>query len=65
MALAAAIAAYTAGSDIFLSIVMVAGLLNLLVLDKRIDQRVRNNETPLLNYLTVYLIIGIIYRLTL
>jgi hypothetical protein len=65
MALAAAIAAYTAGSDIFLSIVMVAGLLNLLVLDKRIDQRVRNNETPLLNYLTVYLIIGFIYRLTL
>lgn len=65
MALAAAIAAYTAGSDIFLSIVMVAGLLNLLVLDKRIDQRVRNNESPLLNYLTVYLIIGFIYRLTL
>jgi hypothetical protein len=63
--LVSAIASYTMGSDIFLSIVMVAGLLNLLVLDRKFDQQVRNTETPLLNYLTVYLIIGFVYRLTL
>ncbi|MFZ4785906.1 MAG: hypothetical protein ACOYLH_10535, partial [Flavobacteriales bacterium] len=65
IALVSAIGAYTVGSDIFLSIVMVAGLLNLFVLDRKVALHMKNTEMPMLNYLTVYLIIGLIYRLTL
>lgn len=65
IALVAAVMAFSFSSSIFLSIVLMGALFNILVLDKTHSFQARNNEMPMLNFLTVYLIIGIIYRLTL